>query len=198
MKSAAISAAFSLVTALGEFCYPASKTYSSVPPSFAAPRYRNSSTENAGVAVITKAARIRKRTASEYQESFGPGRWPYSIPERLAGIPSPAASAACCPRSFGNAGSRGPTRPERAAGPGALCEHRLRRSYLTRSIVFRAGGGRSIPQSSLIARRISWRFSSRRRDDLEASSSLSYGRFGAHFPLHWDQLRPKLYLVEPI
>src|SRR6202030_1259111 len=50
MKSAAISAAFSLVTALGEFCSPPSKTYSSVPPSLAAPRYRNNSTENAGVA----------------------------------------------------------------------------------------------------------------------------------------------------
>ena len=35
--SPAISAAFSFVTALGEFCSPASKTYSSVPPSLAAP-----------------------------------------------------------------------------------------------------------------------------------------------------------------
>src|ERR1700686_3462637 len=45
MKSAAISAAFSFVTALGEFCSPASNTYSSVPPSLAAPRYRNNSTK---------------------------------------------------------------------------------------------------------------------------------------------------------
>ena len=50
MKSAAISAAFSFVTALGEFCSPASKTYSSVPPSLAAPRYRNHSTDMAGTA----------------------------------------------------------------------------------------------------------------------------------------------------
>src|ERR1700719_3473458 len=65
MKSAAISAAFSLVMALGEFCSPASNTYSSVPPSLAAPRYRNSSTAKIGVAAITKAARIRKRTVSD-------------------------------------------------------------------------------------------------------------------------------------
>jgi hypothetical protein len=39
-----------------------SKTYSSVPPSLAAPLYRNNSTANAGVAAMTKAARIRTRT----------------------------------------------------------------------------------------------------------------------------------------
>src|SRR6266403_990987 len=50
MKSAAISAAFSFVMALGEFCSPASNTYSSVPPSLAAPRYRNNSTDMAGIA----------------------------------------------------------------------------------------------------------------------------------------------------
>jgi hypothetical protein len=36
-------ATFFLVMALGELCSPASKTYSSVPLSLAAPRYRNSS-----------------------------------------------------------------------------------------------------------------------------------------------------------
>jgi hypothetical protein len=40
IKSAAISGAFSLVTSSGEFWSPASKTYSRVSPSFAAPRYR--------------------------------------------------------------------------------------------------------------------------------------------------------------
>jgi hypothetical protein len=49
MKTAAISAAFSFVTALGEFCSPPSKTYSSVPPSLAAPRHRNSSTDRVGI-----------------------------------------------------------------------------------------------------------------------------------------------------
>jgi hypothetical protein len=48
IKSAAISAAFSFVMALGESCSPASKTYSSVPPSLAAPRHRNNSTDLAG------------------------------------------------------------------------------------------------------------------------------------------------------
>src|SRR5580693_3432715 len=62
MKSAAISAAFSFVRALGEFCSPASKTYSRVPPSLAAPRYRNSSMDIAGTAnrrVIRIVARER-------------------------------------------------------------------------------------------------------------------------------------------
>jgi hypothetical protein len=37
-------------TASGEFCSPPSKMYSSVPPSVAAPRYRNSPTDMAGTA----------------------------------------------------------------------------------------------------------------------------------------------------
>src|SRR6478736_2903064 len=62
MKSAAISAAFSFVTALGEFCSPPSKTYSSVLPSLAAPRYRNISIDMAGTACHGRASHgvIRK------------------------------------------------------------------------------------------------------------------------------------------
>ena len=62
IKSAAISATFSLVTLCGTFCSSLSKTYSSVPPSLTAPRYRNNSTDMAGIAskkVIKIPARQR-------------------------------------------------------------------------------------------------------------------------------------------
>ena len=48
--SAAISVAFSFVPALGEFCSTTSRTYSSVPPSLAAPRHRNNSINFDGTA----------------------------------------------------------------------------------------------------------------------------------------------------
>src|ERR1700724_2018664 len=76
MKSAAISAAFSFVTALGEFCSPASKTYSSVPPSLAAPRYRNNSIDIAGatrervIRIVLESAAAQRHGAVAVEFDF--------------------------------------------------------------------------------------------------------------------------------
>jgi len=91
MKSAAISATFSFVTALENFVQPPSKTYSSVPPSLAAPQYRNNSTDMAGI-VSKRVVRIVARRSISGVRKTGPD-WPQNkhIRHSEAGLYLPLA-----------------------------------------------------------------------------------------------------------